>query len=167
MPVQLVQRRQPVTGFNYGAKLYDRVRQSIRFSVTGTVLYAAAFWAIAMLFPGFLLRIFSNEPDVIEQAFLPCASTSACLFPCRCKWRARACLSAWAGPSRQYFSPCCATAIINAPLTVILPIWMYHRRIHRRGHLPAGRRPGLQPHHVFHRLPPAGQPAGPAPGSGV
>ena len=59
-------------------------------------------------------------------------------------------------------------AVINAPLTVILPtLDGDDRRLHSGGRLPADRWPSLYPHHVFHRLPPAGQPAGPAPGARV
>ena len=43
MPVQgLTNGAQPVTGYNYGAGAYERVRTSIRFSVAVTVGYAAA-----------------------------------------------------------------------------------------------------------------------------
>lgn len=66
MPVQgLTNGAQPVTGYNYGAGAYERVRTSIRFSVAVTVGYAAAFWVVAMLFPGALIRIFNQEPEVI------------------------------------------------------------------------------------------------------
>ena len=56
MPVQgLTNGAQPVTGYNYGAGQYSRVRSSIRFSTTVTVVYAAVFWAAAMAFPGLLI----------------------------------------------------------------------------------------------------------------
>ena len=114
MPVQgLSNGAQPVTGFNYGAKKYERVRQSIRFSVTGTVLYAAAFWAIAMLFPGFLIRIFNNEPDVIQHG-IPALRIYFCLFIPMSLQMA----------GQGVFVSLLRKAIINAPLTVILPIWM-------------------------------------------
>ena len=61
MPVQgLTNGAQPVTGYNYGAGRYSRVRSSIRFSVAVTVGYAAVFWAAAMLFPGLLIRVFNS-----------------------------------------------------------------------------------------------------------
>ena len=44
-------------------------------------------------------------------------------------------------------------AIINAPLTVILPSGWGHRGVHRRGGVPAPGRAGQQHHHVFHSLP--------------
>ena len=69
MPVQgLTNGAQPVTGYNYGAGRYSRVRSSIRFSVAVTVGYAAVFWAAAMLFPGLLIRVFNSEPEDIVPA---------------------------------------------------------------------------------------------------
>ena len=125
MPVQgLSNGAQPVTGFNYGAKKFDRVRQSIRFSVTGTVLYAAAFWAIAMLFPGFLLRIFSNEPDVIEKG-IPALRIYFCLFiPMSLQMAGQGVFVSLGRSKQAVFFSLLRKAIINAPLTVILPIWM-------------------------------------------
>ena len=125
MPVQgLSNGAQPVTGFNYGAKLYDRVRQSIRFSVTGTVLYAAAFWAIAMLFPGFLIRIFSNEPDVIQYG-IPALRIYFCLFiPMSLQMAGQGVFVSLGRSKQAVFFSLLRKAIINAPLTVILPIWM-------------------------------------------
>ena len=80
MPVQgLTNGAQPVTGYNYGAGAYERVRTSIRFSVAVTVGYAAAFWVVAMLFPGALIRIFNQEPEVIA-AGVPALRIYFCLF---------------------------------------------------------------------------------------
>ena len=125
MPVQgLSNGAQPVTGFNYGAKKYERVRQSIRFSVTGTVLYAAAFWAIAMLFPGFLIRIFSNEPDVIQHG-IPALRIYFCLFiPMSLQMAGQGVFVSLGRSKQAVFFSLLRKAIINAPLTVILPIWM-------------------------------------------
>lgn len=125
MPVQgLSNGAQPVTGFNYGAKKYERVRQSIRFSVTGTVLYAAAFWAIAMLFPGFLIRIFNNEPDVIQHG-IPALRIYFCLFiPMSLQMAGQGVFVSLGRSKQAVFFSLLRKAIINAPLTVILPIWM-------------------------------------------
>ncbi len=80
MPIQgLNNGAQPVMGFNYGAGLYSRVRRSIRFSVSLTVLYSAAFWAAAMLLPGLLIRVFSGEANVIA-AGIPALRIYFCLY---------------------------------------------------------------------------------------
>lgn len=92
MPVQgLTNGAQPVTGYNYGAGRYSRVRSSIRFSVAVTVGYAAVFWAAAMLFPGLLIGSSTVSRRWWLPASPPCAFTSACLSPCPSKWRGRVC----------------------------------------------------------------------------
>ena len=66
MPVQgITNCCQPVLGYNYGAGLYRRVRQGIRFTTVLTVGYSVAIWAVVMLLPEPLIRIFNNEPDLI------------------------------------------------------------------------------------------------------
>lgn len=66
-------------GYNYGAGKYGRVRQSIRFGCGLTVAYAAAFWALAMAFPGLMIQIFNDEPEVI-QAGIPALRIYFALF---------------------------------------------------------------------------------------
>ena len=56
---------QPVCGFNYGAKLYDRVRQGYRFCVKwGTVFLLIASAAGLVLAPQ-LIAAFRDDPQVI------------------------------------------------------------------------------------------------------
>lgn len=125
MPVQgLTNGAQPVTGYNYGAGAYERVRTSIRFSVAVTVGYAAAFWVVAMLFPGALIRIFNQEPEVIA-AGVPALRIYFCLFIPMSLQMAGQGVFVSLGRSRQaIFFSLLRKAIINAPLTVLLPIWM-------------------------------------------
>lgn len=125
MPVQgLTNGSQPVAGYNYGAGLYGRVRESIRFSVGVTVIYAAAFWALAMGAPGLLIQIFNDEPEVI-QAGIPAMRIYFCLFIPMSLQMAGQGVFVGLGRSKQaVFFSLLRKAVINAPLTVILPIWM-------------------------------------------
>ena len=125
MPVQgLTNGAQPVTGYNYGAGQYSRVRSSIRFSTTVTVVYAAVFWAAAMAFPGLLIQVFSSEPEVIE-AGIPALRIYFLLFVFMSLQMAGQGVFVGLGRSRQaIFFSLLRKAVINAPLTVILPIWL-------------------------------------------
>lgn len=125
MPVHgLANGAQPVTGYNYGAGLYSRVRQSIRFSCKFTVIYAAVFWAAAMAFPGLLIRIFNDEPEVIA-AGIPAVRIYFALFILMSLQSAGQAVFVGLGRSKQaVFFSLLRKAIINAPLTVLLPIWM-------------------------------------------
>lgn len=62
---------QPVIGYNYGAKLYARVSRSIRFMLFSTLAYNLAAWAVLMLAPGLLVRLFTPD-EVLIQHCIPC-----------------------------------------------------------------------------------------------
>lgn len=125
MPVHgLTNGSQPVAGYNYGAGQYSRVRQSIRFSCGVTVAYAAVFWAIAMAFPGLLIRVFNDTPEVIA-AGIPALRIYFALFISMSLQSAGQAVFVSLGRSKQaVFFSLLRKAVINAPLTVVLPIWM-------------------------------------------
>jgi len=125
MPVQgLNNGSQPVTSYNYGAGKYGRVRESIRFGVGTTAAYSALFWAVAMAFPELFIRIFNSEPEILE-AGVPALRIYFSLFVFMSLQMSSQAMVVSLGRSRQaIFFSLLRKAIINAPLTVILPIWM-------------------------------------------
>lgn len=125
MPIQgLNNGSQPVTSFNYGAKKYSRVRESIRFTVGITAVYSALFWAIAMALPGPFIRIFNSEPEVLA-AGVPALRVYFSLFVFMSFQMSSQTMVVSLGRSKQaIFFSLLRKAFINAPLTVILPIWM-------------------------------------------
>ncbi len=56
---------QPVLGYNYGAGEYDRVKQGILFMTGVCTAYMLLAWGVIFLFPEFLVRMFSNDPQLI------------------------------------------------------------------------------------------------------
>lgn len=115
---------QPVTSYNYGAGKYSRVRESIRFTVGTTVLYSAAVWLAAMAIPAVFIRIFNGEAEVI-RAGVPALRVYFCMFLFMSLQMSSQSVVVSLGRSRQaIFFSLLRKAIINAPLTVILPIRM-------------------------------------------
>lgn len=58
---------QPIIGTNFGAKQYDRVRETMKvFSIGGTVL-AAIFWIPAQIFSKELFSLFRVSNDIISS----------------------------------------------------------------------------------------------------
>ena len=58
---------QPIIGTNFGAKQYDRVRETMKvFSIGGTVL-AAIFWIPAQIFSKELFFLFRVSNDIISS----------------------------------------------------------------------------------------------------
>lgn len=59
---------QPVLAFNYGAGQKKRVLETIRFSTLGAAVFSLLVWAVFMLFPEPLIRIFTPDEALIAVA---------------------------------------------------------------------------------------------------
>ncbi len=58
---------QPVLGYNYGAKQYDRVKQGIRVTTWMGGIYCLVACALTLLVPQVFIRIFVNDPAYLEH----------------------------------------------------------------------------------------------------
>lgn len=56
---------QPVCGFNYGAKLYHRVKEGFWFCVRTSTVFLLAVGALGFVFAPQLVALFRDDPDVI------------------------------------------------------------------------------------------------------
>ena len=67
MPIQgFTNSAQPVMGFNYGAKQYDRVRQCIKFTICVAFGFATVIWLFMLAFPGTVIKIFNSDPELVR-----------------------------------------------------------------------------------------------------
>ncbi len=57
---------QPVLGYNYGAKEYGRVKQSVIFTSITAIAYMAVLWLVLFLFPEPFIHIFNSDPELIR-----------------------------------------------------------------------------------------------------
>ena len=67
---------QPVCGFNYGAKLYDRVKKGFWFCIKISTAVLICFAAAGYIFAPQLIALFRDDPDVIA------CGTAALRFQC-------------------------------------------------------------------------------------
>ena len=58
---------QPIWGFNYGAKKYDRVRLAYRYSMIACTVIATVFFLCFQLFPHQIVSIFGTGSDLYFQ----------------------------------------------------------------------------------------------------
>lgn len=58
---------QPVCGFNYGAKRYDRVREAYRFSVKVAVILLTVLGTVAFVFAPHILGIFESDSKTVVE----------------------------------------------------------------------------------------------------
>ncbi|HEY9594340.1 MAG TPA: MATE family efflux transporter [Spirochaetia bacterium] len=52
---------QPVIGYNFGARLYLRVRKAQLAAVAAATVFVAVVWAVVMAFPGAVVRLFAGD----------------------------------------------------------------------------------------------------------
>ena len=80
MMIGIGQGFSPVSGYNYGAKRYDRVKKAYIFLVANGACIMSVFAAAAVIFAPQIIAAFRNDPSVIEvgtvalrwqAAFLP------------------------------------------------------------------------------------------------
>lgn len=57
---------QPVAGFNYGAKQYDKLFEAIKFSVRLVTGFTITISILCLVFADNIIGLFSTDPDVIE-----------------------------------------------------------------------------------------------------
>ena len=57
---------QPVCGFNFGAKLYDRVKEGFHFCVKCSLVFLTVIAALGFVFAPQLIALFRDDPDVIS-----------------------------------------------------------------------------------------------------
>ncbi|WP_242875979.1 MATE family efflux transporter [Cellulosilyticum sp. I15G10I2] len=63
----IVQGMQPIAGYNYGAKRIDRVKEVLKLSIIATTVFAVFSTLIGQVFPGFIIGMFDNDPELIEN----------------------------------------------------------------------------------------------------
>ncbi|MCT4620982.1 MAG: MATE family efflux transporter [Marinisporobacter sp.] len=56
---------QPIAGYNYGAKKYDRLKEAIKVSLKWTTMFCVIMTAVFISFAEGILSAFSNDPEVI------------------------------------------------------------------------------------------------------
>ena len=57
----------PIAGFNYGAKKYARVRESIATAIKYAALLATVIFIFLMIFPEAITRVFTQDAEVLKE----------------------------------------------------------------------------------------------------
>ncbi|MEG0133934.1 MAG: MATE family efflux transporter [Clostridium sp.] len=62
------QGSQPIIGYNYGAKQYDRVKQTVKYGAIAATIIVMIGWVITQVAPDLLIAIFNNDPELVQIA---------------------------------------------------------------------------------------------------
>jgi putative MATE family efflux protein len=65
--IGIAQGAQPILGFNYGAKKFNRVRKSFRLANWSATAISIAGFLVFFTFPTPILRVFSQDPELIAM----------------------------------------------------------------------------------------------------
>lgn len=68
--IALSQGAQPIVGFNYGSKQYDRVIETFLKATLFSVIGLTVFWLVALIFPKELLHFFGLKEEYMDYAAL-------------------------------------------------------------------------------------------------
>lgn len=122
LPVQgITSGAQPVLGFNYGAKKYERVREGIRFSAFIGIAYTIAAWIFVLAFPRALISIFSGSGEMVDVGVtaLHIYFFGFCFMAFQ--FAGQSVFQALGYAKQAIFFSLLRKAIIVVPLTLILP----------------------------------------------
>ncbi len=113
---------QPVLGFNYGARKYDRVRTGIRFFCIGSLGYAGTVWLLSMTIPGTLIRIFNQDPGLLRVG-IPSVRIYFCGFVFMALQSAGQCVFVGLGKAKYAVTfSILRKVVIVLPLVFLLPL---------------------------------------------
>lgn len=67
MPLSgLASSAQPIVGYNFGAKQFDRVKKTFKYLITASLSYSILLWAIVMLIPQVFVLMFTQESQLVS-----------------------------------------------------------------------------------------------------
>lgn len=112
---------QPVIGYNYGAKLYSRVRTAVNATTYVTLSYATLVWALMLLFPAQVMQIFNGDEAVIAAGIPAFRVYFAAFFAMFMQMTGQATFVALGCSKQATFFSLLRKAFIVAPLVLILP----------------------------------------------
>ena len=112
---------QPVMGFNYGAKEYDRVKQCIRFTAVLGLGYTLAAWAAVMVIPRTLIGIFSEDAQTIALGARMLNLYFFGFFFMAFQFAGQSTFQALGRAKHAIFFSLLRKAFIVVPLTLLLP----------------------------------------------
>ncbi len=71
---------QPIVGYNYGARKYDRMRKAMLYGVTAATIFITICFVLIHLFPEKIVMAFNNSPELIRLG-TQALSTNTLAFP--------------------------------------------------------------------------------------
>ena len=75
------QGAQPIIGYNYGAKQYDRVKKCFKLALIACTIFLTAGFLIIHIFPGILFSLFSKDSGTLRELAILTMRICTSMFP--------------------------------------------------------------------------------------
>lgn len=113
----------PIIGYNYGAGQSRRVKQAVRLLVTITVSISTCVWLLVELFPSLFVRIFNDDPTLVEYATWALRIYSAGLFAMGVQHACQQSFVALGQAKISLFLALLRKGVLLIPLIYLLPLF--------------------------------------------
>lgn len=112
---------QPVCSFNFGAKLYERVRESIKFLLKFGTIIIAIIAAICFVFAPQLVMLFRKDTEVVEIGTAALRFTCVAMLFMPIVMTGNMTFQSIGRAAKAFFLSCCQNGLVFIPLILILP----------------------------------------------
>lgn len=112
---------QPVLGYNYGAKEYEKVRQGIRFTAISGIAYTLLAWLLVIVSPHLLMSVFTEDTAMIETGAGALRLYFFGYFFMAFQFTGQSAFTALGYSRHAIFFSLLRKAVIVVPLTLLLP----------------------------------------------
>ena len=114
---------QPVISFNYGAKEYRRVKSGIVFIAIVGAVFTAICWALVLIFPETLLRLFTADENLVQVGIRSMHIYFFGFVFMSLQFAGQSTFTALGKAKQAVFFSLLRKAFIVFPLTLLLPRW--------------------------------------------
>lgn len=116
---------QPIAGYSYGAKQYDRLGEATRTAILWSTVFCAVFGLAAVLFPGQIMAQFAKGDGEMLRAGQAALRASGCSFALFGFYTVYSSLFLSLGKAREgFFLGACRQGLCFVPAILILPtLW--------------------------------------------
>jgi putative MATE family efflux protein len=122
MPGMVIgQGLQPILGFNYGAKRYDRGLNVIKIAIIWATFFCSIAFAVLYTFPEYFARIFNSDPELIALTVYGAKRVFIMLPVVGFIMVGSTMFQALGKPIQAFLSSVSRTVLFLIPLVLILP----------------------------------------------
>lgn len=112
---------QPVSSFNYGAKLYDRVREAIKFLWKFATLVIAVISAVCFVLAPQLIGLFRSDPEVMKIGTTSLRILCVALITLPTTMVGNMTFQSVGKSGRAFFLACAQNGLFFIPIVMVMP----------------------------------------------